>query len=94
MDGKVWQTNQKPYNRNIVEGKIKGFHKNSFADPNEKNKWTQFAKSFSEMKINDTDVEEMSFETFIALKEIMSGALSSLSDSTNHQRKVLEDLEG
>lgn len=45
------------------------------------------------MKINDNDVEEMSFETFIALKEIMSGALSSLSDSTNHQRKLLEDLE-
>lgn len=44
------------------------------------------------MKITDNDIEDMPFETYIALKDIMSGALTSLSESTQNQRKNLEDL--
>ena len=88
-----WQRSQVSYNPNDIANMLRSFRREDLADPHSAWRWVEFAKQFSQMDLTPRDVEEMGFETFYALKQILAATLTNLSEETVTQSEKIASLE-
>lgn len=88
-----WRREETPFNSSSVYAVLKNFRSSDLGDPELSRRWFEFAKDFSQMSLSPSDIEQMSFENFYALKQIMAVTLSSLSEETVRQNDKITSLD-
>jgi len=56
-----WKRNNTEYNPTKIAEILKTFRSADLADPDLSRRWIEFAKTFSQVKLLPTDIEQMSF---------------------------------
>jgi hypothetical protein len=87
-----WKREEVPFNNNIYSI-LKNFRSSDLGDPELSRRWIEFAKDFSQMSLSPNDIEQMNFESFYALKQIMATTLTSLSEETVKQSDKIASLD-
>lgn len=87
-----WQRENVKYTSASVAETLRSFRASDLADPELSRRWIEFAKGFSRMALTAADIEQMSFESFYALKQIMAATLTNLSEETVRQNDKMESL--
>lgn len=88
-----WQKSSVQYNGSSIANTLKNFRREDLADPVSARRWFQFAKNFSQMTLTQTDIEQLGFEHFYVLKQIMAATLGNLSEETVNQNDRIVQLQ-
>ncbi len=74
-----WQRSTISFNLTEVADVLQNFRSEDLADPNSAKRWIEFAKRISQMNLTASDIEQLGFKNFYALKQVMAATLSALS---------------
>jgi hypothetical protein len=88
-----WKREETPFNSTHIYSCLKNFRSSDLGDPELSRRWIEFAKEFSKMSLSPSDIEQMSFESFYALKQIMAATLTNLSEETIKQNEKITSLD-
>lgn len=88
-----WKREETHFSSAHIYSVLKNFRSSDLGDPELSRRWIEFAKEFSKINLSPSDIEQMSFESFYALKQIMAATLTTLSDDTIKQNEKISSLE-